>query len=241
MASAAVLRHGRTGAYRPHAQKCRPLRANRPRVPFRRPARHRQDHHGPHFREGAELRESAGRRTVLPVRILPFHRRRDERGCDRDRRRHPHPGRKGPRAVRGRPAPSHPLQVQDLHHRRSPHALQERLERPPQDHRGAARPRQVHLRHHRGQQGPPHGHFPLPEVRPPPHPGRRDRRAAPHDRRRRKREDLRCRDQRHCPGGGRRHARCPVSARPAHFLLRRRRVRHHRIAGARPLRHHVPR
>ena len=134
MASAALLRHGRTGAYRAYAQKRRAVRPHRPRVPLRRPARHREDHHGPHLRQGPELRKPAGRRTVLPVRILPVHRRRDQRGRDRDRRRHAHPGRKGARTLRGRPAPPHPVQVQNLHHRRSPHALQERMERPPQDH-----------------------------------------------------------------------------------------------------------
>ena len=141
MASAEILRHGRTGTYRAHAEKRREDRPHRPRLPLRRAARDRQDHHGAHLRQGAELRKPAGRRAVLPVRILPVHRRRDQRGRDRDRRRHAHPGRKGARTLRGRPASPHPVQIQDLHHRRSPHALQERVERPPEDHRGAARPR----------------------------------------------------------------------------------------------------
>ena len=48
--------------------------------------------------------------------------------------------------------PAGPQPLQDLHHRRGPHALDQRLQRPAQDARGAARPRQVHLRHHRAAQ-----------------------------------------------------------------------------------------
>ncbi len=62
-------------------------------------------------------------------------------------------------------------------HRRSPHALDRGIQRPPQDHGGAPRARRVHPLHHRDPQGPRHHPEPVPAIRFPQHPHPQDRRA----------------------------------------------------------------
>jgi hypothetical protein len=60
--------------------------------------------------------------------------------------------------------------VQDLHHRRGPHAHQGGVQRAPEDHGGAARARQVHPVHDRAAQGAADDPEPVPAVRLPQHP-----------------------------------------------------------------------
>ena len=67
--------------------------------------------------------------------------------------------------------------LQDLHHRRSPHAVEERVQRAAEDARGAAGACEVPVRHDRGEQGAGHRPVALPALRPAPHPGRHARRA----------------------------------------------------------------
>ena len=67
--------------------------------------------------------------------------------------------------------------LQDLHHRRSPHAVEERVQRAAEDARGTAAAREVPVRHHRGRQAAGHGAVALPAVRPEAHPGREARSA----------------------------------------------------------------
>ena len=58
-----------------------------------------------------------------------------------------------------------PGAVQDLHHRRSPHAHQGGVQRALEDARRAARAREVHLRHDRGEQDSDHDPLAVPAVR----------------------------------------------------------------------------
>ena len=67
--------------------------------------------------------------------------------------------------VRYRPVPA---RYQDLHHRRSAHALEAGVQRAAEDAGGAAAAREVHLRHHRDPQGAGHGAVALPALRPAP-------------------------------------------------------------------------
>ena len=68
--------------------------------------------------------------------------------------------------------------LQGLHHRRSPHAVGEGLQRLPEDAGGAAAAREVHLRDDRDPQGPGHDPVALPALRPAPRRGRHARRAS---------------------------------------------------------------
>ena len=65
-------------------------RPRRPRLPLHRPARRRQDDHGPHPRQGAQLRAGADRRAVQRLLELPGDHRRQRRRRARDRRRLEH-------------------------------------------------------------------------------------------------------------------------------------------------------
>ena len=76
------------------------------------------------------------------------------------------------------------LAVQDLHHRRSPHAHARGLQRLAEDAGRAARAREVHLLHDRADEDPDHDPLALPAVRFRRHPDAVDRRAAAADRRR---------------------------------------------------------
>ena len=62
-------------------------------------------------------------------------------------------------------AAAQPGAVQDLLHRRSPHALDRGLQRAVEDAGGAAAARQVLLRDDRGEQDPDHGALAMPAVR----------------------------------------------------------------------------
>ena len=110
----------------------------------------------PHPGQGPQLRRGADRHPVRPVRQLPRHRRRRRRGRAGDRRRQQQQGRRGPRPAAERRLPPHPRPVQDLHHRRSPHAHHVGVQRAAEDAGGAAAARQVHLRHHGSAEDPDH-------------------------------------------------------------------------------------
>ncbi len=122
------------------------------------------------------------------MRRLPVV-RRDPGGSGarrrRARRRHEQQGRPDARAPRAdldravRPAP------QGLHHRRGP-ADHPGLGRPPPDPRGAARPRRVHLLHHRPDPDPAGRPVPCPALRVPPPDDPPDRGQAGDDPRRRR-------------------------------------------------------
>ncbi len=79
-----------------------------------------------------------------------------------------------------------PGAVQDLLHRRSPHALDRGLQRAVEDPGRAAAARQVLLRDDRGEQDPDHGALAVPAVRPGRNHARRDRQDPGRDLRRRK-------------------------------------------------------
>ncbi len=127
----------------------------------------------PHPGQGAQLHAQAGQRSrrgrsgadgvALPgVPGVPGDRRGQRRGRARDRRRQlqRRGGSAAPAGHAALPPVARPLQ--DLHRRRGPHALAERVERLPQDAGGAAAAREVHLRDDRGAQSP--GHHPQPRA-----------------------------------------------------------------------------
>ena len=116
------------------------------------------------------------------------------------------------------PARARPLQ--DLHRGRGPHALERGVERVPEDARGAAAAREVHLRDDRGAQGPGHDPEPLPALRlqAHPHAARSPRACATCSRRRASSaDDARRRDPR-ARGRGH-HARRDEPARSGHRLV----------------------
>ena len=85
----------------------------------------------------------------------------------------PHRRRRHPRADRRRALPPGRGALQGLHHRRSAHAVEARLQRAAEDAGGAAAAREVHLRHHRDPQGAGDHPVALPALRPAPRRGRR--------------------------------------------------------------------
>ena len=143
--------------------------AHRPRLPVRRAAGRRQDLGRAHPRQGPQLREGPHRHALRHLPGLPRHRARRRAGRHRDRRRLQHQRQRrarDPRRGALRPAAG---PVQGLHHRRGAHALQQRVQRAAEDHRGAAPVRGVHLRHHRAPQGPRDHPLALPAVQLPAH------------------------------------------------------------------------
>ncbi len=82
-------------------------------------------------------------------------------------------GRRDARADRRRALRPGAGALQGLHHRRSAHAVDAGLQRPPEDAGRAAAARQVHLRHHRDPQGAGDHPLALPALRPAPGRGRR--------------------------------------------------------------------
>ena len=160
---------GRPGGDRPHPPERDPEEPHLARVPLRRTARRREDDHGPHPREGAQL---CGERGANPgtLRNCPSCREiaggysRDVPEIDGASN---NSVEKGARDHRDRAL--HPLArpVQDLPGGRGPHAERGRLQRAPQDARGTSFPRQVHLRDHRDPPDPGHHPLAVPGVRVP--------------------------------------------------------------------------
>ena len=141
--------------------------------PHRRPRR-RQDHDCAHPRARAQLRacgrlghrpddRHAGARRALPGdHGKPASRRdRDGRRLAQRRRRRASDQRRHPLRAGIRP-------LQDLHPRRSAHALRRRLQCAAEDAGGAAAAREVRVRDDRDPQGADHGPVALPALRPAP-------------------------------------------------------------------------
>ena len=139
-----------------------------PRVPVHGRARLRQDHERAHPRQGAQLRDAAGDGTAKPCGTcarVHEHRARQRGRRPGDRRRQQQRHRRDPRPARGRALPARVATQEDLHHRRSPHALDRGVQRVAEDARGAAAARDVHLRDDRGAQGAGHDPVALPALR----------------------------------------------------------------------------
>ena len=142
----------------PHPVERDCLRADRAGLHAHRRARDRQDDDGPDHRPRAQLHRPGRRRrpdnrALRRMRALPRDRRGPPCRCDRDGRRLAYRGRQDARAARRRALPPGLGAVQDLHHRRSPHALRAFVQRPVEDARRAAARRQIHLRDDRDPQG----------------------------------------------------------------------------------------
>ncbi len=164
--SADLRRPDRPGGDGAHPDQRLRLGPHRSGLHADRRARRRQDHHRPPHRPGAQLSRPAERRDAglrPPLRGDP---RIPPHGRDRDGRRLQHRRRQHARDHRQRALCAGPGALQGLHHRRSPHAVEERLQRAAEDAGRAAAACEVHLRHHRDQQGS--GHYPvaLPALRP---------------------------------------------------------------------------
>ena len=134
--------------------KRRPRRSGVPCLPVQRAPRHGEDVVGPHPGQGAQLRGAGRRRAVRCLHVLhrnhPGHvARRPRAGRRVQQWRRRHAGPRGPRRA------GNPGTLEGLHRRRSPHAVQCRSERPPQDARGAAQPCGVRAGHHRPAEGAP--------------------------------------------------------------------------------------
>ncbi|MCK7493025.1 MAG: hypothetical protein MZW92_17155 [Comamonadaceae bacterium] len=139
---------------------------DRPRLHLQRSPRRRQDLDGPDPCQGPQLRDRARRRSpATPARTAarsPNGIAIDVREIDGASNRGIDEIRELRENVKFAPASS-PLQ--DLHHRRGPHAHQGGLQRPAEDARGAARPRDLRLCHHGDPQGPGDDPLPLPVLR----------------------------------------------------------------------------
>ncbi len=157
----------------------------------RRP-RHRQDHDRAHPRPRLQLCRArqdrpAERRHARTRPPLPGDHGLAPRRRDRDGRGLPHRHRRRARDHRERPLPAGLRPHQGLHHRRGAHAVEAGLQRPAEDARGAARARQVPVRHHRDRQGADHGQVALHPLRPEADRVGPDGPASRQDRRRRRR------------------------------------------------------
>ena len=220
VASQAIRRAGRPGTRGPRAHQCAGQRPRSPCLPVHGYARRGQDHHRPHLRQIAELREGHQCRSLRPVRGLPGHRCRPLYRSAGDRRCLEHRCGRCARSDRERAVHALARQVQGLSDRRSAHAVESGVQRAAEDAGGAAGTRQVPARHHRPAEAAGHRAVALPAVQPQA-PGRgTDPRADD--------EDPGCgshrgRCDRHRPARARRRrlaARRPVAARPGHRLRR---------------------
>ncbi len=155
----------------------------RPRLPVHRRPRSRQDVGRPNPGQGPQLRARSDAHPLQPLRHLPVDRRRHRHRRVGDRRGQQPRHRRDPAIAPERQHPSQPRPLQDLHHRRSPHAHARGLQRLAQDARRAARARQVHLLHDRSHQAAGDDPLALPALRLCGHPDALDRRAAAADRR----------------------------------------------------------
>ncbi len=99
-----------------------------------------QDHAGAHHRQGAELRNRGYRDSLRQVRRLHRDRCRPPRGPDRARRRLQHPGGQHARIAGERALRADFRTLQGVHHRRSAHAVAQRVQCDAQDPRRTARP-----------------------------------------------------------------------------------------------------
>ena len=232
LAIPALRRHRRPGGRGRDAAQRPAHGPHRPRVPLRRPSRDGQDLARQDRREGRQLPEPGRRRAVRRVPVVQrdprgprARRHRARRGIQQPRRRHP---RAAASHLHGASRPAD----QGLHRRRGA-ADHAGLGRPPQDARGAAPARALHLLHDRQQPDPAGRDLPGPALRLPAAGGAADRgQAAAHPRGRRA-SGRAGRDRAGGAAGGRRDARCRIDPRPAPLGWR---ADAHGGRGARPAR-----
>ena len=106
------------------------------------------------------------RRSLRRVPRLRGDPRRPPSRRDGDGRRQPHRRGRRARDHRGDALPPDPGPHQGVRHRRSPHAVAQRVQRAAEDAGGAAAAREVRVRHHRTAQGAGHRAVALPALRP---------------------------------------------------------------------------
>ena len=104
-------------------------------------------------------------RALRRLRVLRLDRQRHVAGRHRDGRGVQQLGRRHPRPARGRRLRAGERAQQGLHPRRGAHALHRRVERVPQDARGAAAEHGLRAGHDRGGEGAADGGRPLPSLR----------------------------------------------------------------------------
>ncbi len=156
--AAELRRADRAGGDGAHPVECDRDGAGRPCLYPDRRTRGRQDDHRADHCARLELRRQGWRgraddRTVRRMRALPGHRRGPPCRRDRDGRGLAHRRRRYPRTDRWGALPAGLGALQDLHHRRSAHALEKRLQRVVEDARRAATRRDLRVRDDRNPQG----------------------------------------------------------------------------------------
>jgi hypothetical protein len=222
VAPAALRRSARTGGRGADAAERARRRDLRSGVPFFGASRRRQDHCRAAARQSRQLRQGADFGALWRVRLVPRGDGRLEYRRDGDRCGDAYAGRKGPRPAGAPALPPDARSVPSDHLRRGAHALGVVFQCSVEDHRGAATLHHVDPRHHRTGQGAGHHPFALPAARvptdrvgPDPYPAAGDRgcRGLLPD-------PLGRGGDCGCRGGIR--SRCPVVARPAPRVCRRR-------------------
>ena len=159
-----LLRGGGAAAHHRHAAASGGRRSGGARLPVHRYPGHRKDHLRPDPGQGRQLRASRGRRALQPVRRLPGHRRRIAAGRDRAGRCLQRQRQRCPLPAGGGHLPALDAEKARVYHRRGTHALQGRLQRPAEDHGGAAGAPVVHSGHHRAAEGARHHSVPVPAL-----------------------------------------------------------------------------
>ena len=140
-------------------------------------------------------------------RCRPLHR------PDRTRCRVQHPGRQHARIAGERYVCADRRALQGVHHRRSTHAVAQRVQCDVKDFGRAARTRQIHPGDHRSAENPGDGPVALPAVQPETNSAGADPWPA-RERARQGRRGIRSpRTESDFTGGGGQHARCAVAAR----------------------------
>ena len=136
---------------------------------------------------GLNCDTGADRRSLRRLRRLRRDRGGPRHGRPRDRRRHPHAGRQGPRRSSSPASACAPVRepLQDLHHRRSAPALAAGVRRAAQVDRGAAAARRLHDGDDRDREGAGDDPVAVAGVRAEDDRRQADRRPAADDRRRR--------------------------------------------------------
>ncbi len=142
---------------------------HRARLHADRRARRRQDDDGAHSRPRSQLRSSGLRqaddRHAGPRCPLQGHHGGPSSRRARNRRRLQYRRRQHPRDHRERAVHAAGGAHQGLHHRRSPHALEGRVQRAAEDARRAARARPLHFRDDGNPQSSGHRSVALPALR----------------------------------------------------------------------------
>jgi hypothetical protein len=166
-----LLRGCRPGSCHRDARRRGHRRQGRTCLPVRRSAGHREDDHGSDPGQGDQLcRPSARGRTLQRVQLLREHHCRHVDGCGRTRCGLTQQGRgraRDPGQCRHRGECRRG--AAGVHPRRGAHVVSGRIERTPQDPRGATRARPLRPGHHRAVQASRHDSESSPAVRLPRH------------------------------------------------------------------------